>query len=238
MKKRLLWLSGLLAVSSVAFAAPHGTFSGQLWSNPVSASTSTTQYVRDLNLSGEIVSAQINYSSATVSAARVPIDATHFILVGSSQIFTTNSFGTGLPVLYSSTVTVTGLTTGTTYYASAPINVAGFSPYFYVSTTYANSVAGTYIQVTSTGTVNGCTATFTPLPINGSAYFVWQTSDDNANWTDLSVSSVTFSSPYTAASTQWDLGVLYGRFLRLVAKSPAAGAINFSVWMNQATSYN
>ena len=45
-----------------------------------------------------------------------------------------------------------------------------------------------------------------PLTIAGTPSFKWQSSNDGTNFADLSVSSVTFGSPYTAASTQWDFG--------------------------------
>lgn len=231
MKRFFGLCAGLLMIGTLAYAEPHGTYYGNLWSENALAYNNT--YIRDLNLSGEIADVYVIYSSATISS--VTVDAPAFSLAGTA-VSASNKFTTAIPVLYTSTVTIGGLTSGTTYYSTGSYP-AGTSPSFQLSTTSTGAVAGSYITFSSTPSGSGYSITFAPLPITGTSGFSWQVSEDKVNWTNLNVSSVTFSSPYTASSSEWQLGTLYPRYLRLNAVAPTTGGVKFNVWFNQGTIY-
>lgn len=177
-------------------------------------------------------------SSATIAA--VTVDMPAFTLNGKG-IAGNNSFVTGLPALYSSTVTVGGLTTGTTYFVSQNNPNA-----FFVSRTSTDAVAGSYITFTSTTAGRGFTIRFSPLAIAGTPSFKWQISNDGINWIDytatvanVAISSVSFAS-YNSTGTvnNWDFGVIDYAYIRLSVVSPTAGALRLQVIGNGKNSSN
>jgi len=135
---------------------------------------------------------------------------------------TGHGYPLGLGVLYSTgTISITGLTNQTTYYV-IPVDANNIK----LASSKSNAVAGTAITLASL-TANGQhTFTLAPLAVTGSASWKWQESNDNANWADLSVATVTFSSPFTSASTFWDFGSINPNYLRLNIVSPTSGCVN------------
>lgn len=96
-----------------------------------------------------------------------------------------------------------------------------------LSTTQADAVAGTYITVLSaTVGTTAHTFTLTPAAISGTPSFKWQASNDNTNWVDMSVSSVTMGS-YTAGGTSsyWDFSWYPFKWLRMKVIGPTTGGI-------------
>lgn len=147
-----------------------------------------------------------------------------------STIFTaTNGSGLSLalPVLFTGTPAFGGLSAGTTYYA---VPLSGNS--FQLSSSASGALTGTGLAVvTSTNTqLAADTYTLSALPITGTPGFFWQVSNDNANWINLQVSSITvtsYSSP--PASTVWSFGYIGTRYLRLNVTAPTTGALSLNV---------
>ena len=139
-----------------------------------------------------------------------------------------HGFTLAIPVLYSTgAVAIGGLTNQTTYYA-IPVTADSFR----LAATSTGAVAGSYITLTSSSTAGPHTYTLAPLVLTGTPSFKWQASNDGDNWSDISVSSVTFASPYTAASSTWDFGTYNYRWLRLKYTAGTAGALNLMVTEN------
>jgi hypothetical protein len=131
-------------------------------------------------------------------------------------INTTSNYPTGIPVLYRKLTGTTpiGLVTGTTYYT-----VAVDTYKVRLTTTSAKAQSGLYINfaqaaVASTG---GGTYTLSQLANTGTAYLVWQVSNDGTNWNNLNTSSATITTP---GSSMWDLGYISFKYVR--AKFTAA----------------
>ncbi len=137
----------------------------------------------------------------------------------------------GLPVLYAvgSNPALGGLTTGTTYFA-VPYSATGF----YLAKYSSSAVAGLssdYVTVTSTasGTTNH-TYPFVPLAWSGSATYLWQTSNDNSNWsTAPSTGTVTITSSTTNSPLSINWGVLGYRYLRLNFTAQTTGGLSLVV---------
>lgn len=125
-----------------------------------------------------------------------------------------HGFVTGLGVLYSTAgVAITGLTDQTTYYV---IKTDGQD--FKLATSTTNAAAGTAVDITALA--GGGTYTLAPMALSGTPSFKWQASNDNANWTNLSLTSVTWSA---AGTSFWDVGNANYRYLRLNYTHPSAG---------------
>lgn len=146
---------------------------------------------------------------------------------------TAHGFTLGLPVLYTKTAgTSPGqLVVGTTYYVTNQT-----ANNFQLASTSAKAVAGTNdVAITTQTATGGGTFALTPLAISGIPSWKWQYSNDGTNWNDLTtnsagvaVSSVTFSSPYTAATTSWDLGLVNFQYIRLNAIGPTQGGVKLN----------
>jgi hypothetical protein len=143
----------------------------------------------------------------------------------------------GIPFLYAigSNPAIGGLTTGTTYYA---VPAGGTSLFFAkYSTSAVAGLSSDYATVTSTN--SGTTAhtyTLAPLAISGTPSFKWQVSNDNSNWDDLAVSSVTVSSySIPPAVTSWSFGTLGYRYIRQNVVGPTTGGLylNTTVLLNR-----
>jgi len=172
--------------------------------------------------------------------------ATGTMVGGLSAAFTINTpiitiashgLTTGYGVVYStgSGVALTPLAFGTTYYA---IRVDANN--IKLATSQANALAGTAITLTSSNTKTTADSfTLTPQPITGSAYFALQGSNDGVNWNSVTpseygatISQVNFATPFTAASTLWDLGLYHHRYLRLYYAAPPTGGMAFTLTVN------
>lgn len=150
-----------------------------------------------------------------------------------SNIFTASggsNLSRALPVLYSGTPAIGGLSSGTTYY-SVPTTGNSFMLAKYSTSAVAGNVD--LIVVTSTSSqvlANQHTYTLAPLPISGTPGLSWAVSNDGVNYINLAVSSVTINS-YTAggANAYWSFGYIGAQFLKLNVTSPTTGGLNLRV---------
>lgn len=137
---------------------------------------------------------------------------------------TNHGYSLAVGVLYSTgTIAITGLTNQTTYYV-IPLTANTIK----LASSKANAILGTGISLASLTNNGQHTFTLTPATLTGSPAWKWQVSNDNSNWVDLSVSSVTFASPYTTSSNFWDFGSLASRYIRLNFVSPTTGCVNLA----------
>lgn len=134
---------------------------------------------------------------------------------------------TGLPVLYTATVTLGGLTDQVTYYAVRVDN-----DYIELSSSSADAQAGTAVDLTSApvrmiGTTNAnASYTLAPLAISGTPSFKWQYSNDANTWSDVVISSVTMTSyTYGGTTDAFDFGWFNFRWLRMAVIGPDTGGI-------------
>ncbi len=138
-----------------------------------------------------------------------------------------HGFTTGLGILFSTVATSVapgGLTNQTTYYA---IKVT--DNLYKVASSSTNAIAGTAVDIT--GVTGSGSFTFTPpsLVVATSNGYKWQGSNDNTNWSDLSLSSITWSA---AGNTLWDVGEYDFRYIRMNFTAPAWGALDLDVILN------
>lgn len=183
------------------------------------------------------------YNYSLVSSTPTALSVSAALMTGgtnpgdvlASQVFTAAStFGLplGLPVLYTGTPAIGGLTTGTTYYA-VPLAGNTFS-LAKCSSCAINGLTNNYVTVTSTS--SGTTAhtyTLAPLAWSGSASFVWQSSNDNSNWATLPLTSaVTVTSTTAATDGLYDFGFYNFRYIRFNYTAPTIGALNLVVPVN------
>jgi len=139
---------------------------------------------------------------------------------------TNHGFGIGLPILFAnvSGTDPGGLSDQTTYYA-IPTETANA---FKVSDTSTGAAAGIDIDITDV--TGGGSFTFTALDFDtGSAGFLWKGSNDGTNFSDLSVSSITYSAP---GNQIWDMGDYNYRYLRIDFTGPDAGGIDLDIILN------
>ena len=208
-------ISDAIMANSTLSALFHST-----WTSSVVYATSTAvgvnAYACTASPSAKLVWAATTFQNGTAGA---------WALNGTNISKTSHGLGTGLPVLYSTgVVAISGLTNQTTYYA---IRVDDNN--FKLATSTTNAVAGTAIVLASTSTTGPHTYTVAPLAAAGTFSFKWQYSNDGSNWLDLSVSSVSFPSPYTASSTAWDFGAVNYRYIRVNELAGTAGAWNLVI---------
>ena len=148
-----------------------------------------------------------------------------------------HGFTTALPVLYSGTPAIGGITTGTTYYVVV-VDANNIS----LAASSALAIAGTPINLTSSSTqTTADTYTLAPLAISGTPAFKWQVSNDRTNWADYNVNtynvlvgSITMNS-YTngGATTVWDPGPVDYNWLRLNVVGPTQGGILLKAYVSE-----
>lgn len=171
----------------------------------------------------------LSVSGAVMTGGTNPGD-----VLNSRVITAVSTFGLplALPVLYTGTPAIGGLTTGTTYFA-VPLAGNTFSLAKY-STSAVAGLTADYVLVTSTN--SGTTAhtyTLAPLGWSGSASFVWQSSNDNSNWATLPLTSaVTVTSTTASTDALYDFGFYNFRYIRLSYTAPTTGALNLVVPVN------
>lgn len=205
-------------------------------SNAIMASSSLNTIIHSTWSAAGVVTATAtvsgtvgNYSLTTNNADSLTVagftggSAINWVVNTPTITVTGHGYPLGVGVLYSTggAVAITGLTDQTTYYVT-PITVNTIK----LSTSKANATAGTYVVLASSVANGQHTYTLTPIVLTGSPSWKWQESNDNSSWSDLSVLSVTFASPYTSASTFWDFGQINPHYLRLNFVSPTFGCVN------------
>lgn len=188
-----------------------------------------------VSLAAQATGSKYNFSLASTSSnialsgATMTGGADMAYSVGSGSItIPSHGFTTGLALLYTQAAgkPISPLVDQTTYYA-IPVSANTIE----LATNTANAVAGTYITITSSNTPSH-TYTLAPLAISGSGGLKWQVSNDGVTYTDMSASSVTFSTPYTAATQTWDFGDVDYRYIKLAETAPTTGGINIAVTVN------
>lgn len=164
--------------------------------------------------SGTIVLEGTNISPAEVRKAGLPETQ------GAATTFTNTAVNTGTDTI---TVTSHGRQTGDavvfTTSGTPPNPLVAATEYFIIrtgvntfklATTYANAIAGTAIDITTTGGV-GDTQTLTPG--------CWQTDTTHAIWEAISIGGAAYS--ITASDSEWvDAPVRYYRFRLTGATTP------------------
>lgn len=210
-------------------------------SSRVTASNITAAINNNATLSAQVLASTATTGSTVTITAKKP-GRNGYFLYSSTTGFTATNFSdgtvpdidldadtfaetnhgltTGLQVRYDTTSGTApgGLVTGTTYYA-----VKVSENVYKLATSSTNAVAGSVIDITTLPTSDSV-YTMTPRAlVVGSAGFYWQASNDGTNFSNLSISSVTYSS---AGNTLWDLGSFPYRYLRMVFTGPTAGGIS------------
>lgn len=202
-----------------------------LWTTNASSFTITSKTVGTLG----------NYTTVGSPAAIAPGNAT--LTGGSNSSFTVGSpvivipahgYTTAVPLLLTGSTVPAPLATATTYYA---IYVDAND--IELALTSTGAIAGTYITLTSSTTTGPHTVTLTPLAITGTMSFKWQVSNDCVTYQDfttssggVSVSSVTFGTPYTAFVTNWDFGPVNYQCIQAAVVGPTTGAVNLQIRVN------
>mgnify|MGYP001295957357 CR=1 FL=1 len=119
---------------------------------------------------------------------------------------------------------ITGLTGNVTYYA-IPVDANTVR----LATTSAFAVAGTpYVTLLSTSIAGPHTFGLNAQNYSGTPGLIWSASNDGTNFTDLSVSSVTYSAT-TPSSTLWSFDPADYRYYRVSVVKPTTGGINLKV---------
>lgn len=184
----------------------------------------------------DAISFQSIASSVTIPSLVINTATNGFAFkAGSSVIIGTNTFTTGLEVLFSTSAAVAkvGLVSGTTYFAGLSTGNS-----FSLATSQANAIAGTFITLTSSSSSGNYT--FSSPAISGTPSYKWQVSNDGLTWSDYTqtiagiavpaVSLGTYNS--TGTLTSWDFGYIQYAFVRLNVTGPTTGGINLKVSVN------
>lgn len=182
-------------------------------------------------LNGTAVNYTLVSSTPTAMSVNGPAMAggtnAQFVLNGKiiSSTVTTN-LTVGLPVLYSIGGTaIGGLTNQTTYYA-VPLSAVQFELSKYSTSSLVGADLVVFTSTNSQLPQSEHTYTLAPLGISGTPGFAWQVSNDNTNWFNLAVSSVTMTT-YTNPATvsTWDFPQMDFRYLRMNTTAPTTGGI-------------
>lgn len=227
---------------------------GQQWTASVSSATTATSLASAVNTAlGSVLQATANSPSSGIVALKSKLNGAlyNYSLVSSipsalavsganmtggntpadvlgSAVLSIPSHGMSLalPVLYSGSPVIGGLSSQTTYYV-IPVTANSLE----LASSKSNALLGIGITVVSTNTqTSKNTYSLTPLSITGNPSFKWQVSNDGSNWNDLAVSSVTVSSySNPAATTIWSFGYIGTRYLRLSVVAPTTGGLSLNV---------
>ena len=215
-----------------------GPFVGTEGTASVSGGAAPATYTRNFNTTGDRVTLQIVSSTYTLATSTTFTSANYVVNTPTITLASTN-YTTGEQVLYVGTTSISGLTTGTTYFISViSPNTNGVSSKFKLSTTSTAAVAGVGVVLASSSTVSN-TYTLTPLTFaNGNGGIQLQTSNDNVNFVSVTtgnygvaLSSVSFASG--GGDVVYDLGPIQYKYLRLKVTAPSAGAMNYTVTSNE-----
>lgn len=194
-----------------------------------SASAVVTLTYKTVGTAGNVALATFPSSITKSGTALVNGTDSAYSLSGTTIHKVAHGLSTGLAALYSTGgFTLSGLTNQTTYYAYR-VDADNYK----LSTSTTNAVAGTGIVLASTSTAGPHTWTLTPLAMAGTFGFQWQTSDDNVTWTNVplsvSISSVSFATPFTAGSASWNFGAVGHRYLRVAETQGTSGGMVLTV---------
>lgn len=205
------------------------TLSGQVVATPSSANV-TLQSVKAGSLWNFSLRTS-NTAAATVLHPTMIGGATPSWTLGGKNItIAAHGLSLALPVLYSvgsGAPAISGLTAQTTYYV-IPVDANTLE----LASSQGNALAGTGIVLASSSTLTAAKSyTLAPLAfaVASGTGFKWQVSSDNSNWSDLDISSVTYTVP---GSQAWDLGQLDFRYLGFNVTGPASGGLNLQLTAN------
>ena len=147
----------------------------------------------------------------------------------------TNTYPTGLKVLYSTTTgpIIGGLIPQTTYFV-----IHQDDTHMKLATSAANAIAGTAIDLLSMTTSSNSVHNLTPLSLSlaSNTGFLWQASNDGVSYstftyqsTTTAISSVTLSASNLSGTQLWDFGEIGYRYLRFLFTAPTNGGIALRV---------
>ena len=139
------------------------------------------------------------------------------------RIISTNTYPTGLAVLLTNNAGTlpTGLTANTTYFIVNPNGL-----YFQLATTKLNASSGAVINlVDSTKDRGNFTVTAATVSAGFPFSFKWQVSNDNLNYYDLSVTSVTVLNTTGWSNYVWDFAKMNYEYIRCNLLSGKWGSI-------------
>ena len=192
------------------------------WSNPLGGTviygTSTVvDTVGDYSFSSSVTSITV--------VSMVGGASTYFDYPG-NNINQTNTFLTGLPVLFTVTAgtSPTNLVGNTTYYA-IPTATS-----LQLATSKVNAISMTAIDISSQTYPGNGNFTLTPLALSDSSPFTLncQCSNDKVNWYNLG-KSTTVVSTTTPTTILWDFGYTDYRYWRLQEISGSGGSIKLGL---------
>lgn len=177
----------------------------------------------------------LNFSLKTSNTAAVTVlhptmiggSNAGWVLNGKNITVTAHGYTLALPVLYrlgAGAAAISGLTGETTYYA-IPVDANTLK----LASSKNNATAGTAIVLASSSTLTAAkTYSLLPLGWNPAATtgFAWQVSNDNVNWSDVSITSITYTVP---GSQAWDFGQVNQRYLGLNVTGPTSGGLGLTV---------
>lgn len=204
--------------------------------NKVIVATNTAGVV---HTTGTVVGANTNYTLTSSTPAALSVIGfsggldSAYTLSSAVIKLPTHGFTKGLPVLYSGTPAIGGLTTGTTYFVIA-VDANDIS----LATSQALALAGTGIVITSSSTQTPAnTYTLAPGPfIQGPAAAKLQVSNDGSNWADYSttaanvaVTTQTFTAAFPSTTFVQDFGLIDYNYIRYNVVGPTQGGLLLKV---------
>lgn len=199
----------------LASAAPSGLLVGVVYAtstavgvNAYSLSVSTTALLASGSEFQYGLDTEISVSADTFA------ETSHGLVTGMRVYITTPTVG-AMP---------TPLIGGTTYFA-----IKTNDNVYKLATSSMNALNNNAIDITAL--TSNTTLTVRPVVLatqNGTG-FLWQSSNDGTNYTNLSVSSITYTA---AGSTLWDFGATNYRYLRMLFLPPTSGGIQYQILMN------
>ena len=187
------------------------------WSGAVVTSTAIQNGNYNYNVDGPTGLTIVQYAGGAAS---------DISLANDTVTKASHGFTTGLPLQFSTSspnVAIGGLRNSVTYYA-----IYSDLDHFKLSDTSTGAVAGVVLNLTTLPDVTASTYTFLPggLTVLAGNGFFWSAGNDGTNFTNLSVSSVTYSA---TGNSLWDFGEYSYKYLRINFKAPAFGGMALNV---------
>lgn len=226
--------SAIMNTPALAAIVKSTTIAGQSVVYTTSTAVGTTaNYALFTSSNGALgLSAPVTLDASGNTATGVLIGGTNFgYSLSTSKISIANhGFNTGLPLLYSGTPAIGGLTTATTYFAIYldPNTI-------YLATGAVAAQTNTFVTLTSSSSQSTAdTYTLAPLAITGTPSYQWIISDDATTWfpftttlNNLTIPSVSIAAyNSTGTVTFFDFGHMDYGYLGLSIVYPTTGAIN------------